>query len=254
MEIDGIKYRMSYDLHTHTTYSRGLIKPHGKGRTDQNVASAAASGLRGIAITDHGPGHAFYGIKWEDYPFQKEEILQVRHDYPNMDIFHSVEANIVESENYLDISKNDAEKFDFIIGGYHFGARDCHGIANWLASKGLMSKKRKEMLKRRNTRLVVNALDNNPLKILTHPGDKAEVDMNEVAAACERNHTLMEINNRHAFLSIEDIRTAMKYDVMFVISSDAHVPEAVGSFEAGLRRAVEAGLDLSRIANIESVT
>ena len=46
---------------------------------------------------------------------------------------------------------------------------------------------------------------------------------------------------------------AAKYDVQFVIGSDAHhhVPEKVGSFEGPLARALEAGLDPARIVNIE---
>ena len=39
--------------------------------------------------------------------------------------------------------------------------------------------------------------------------------------------------------------------VNFIISSDAHTPDRVGDFKAGIERAEEAGLDLSRIVNIE---
>jgi putative hydrolase len=43
----------------------------------------------------------------------------------------------------------------------------------------------------------------------------------------------------------------MRYDVSFIISSDAHTPEAVGRPEIGLERAERAGLELSRIVNLE---
>lgn len=61
----------------------------------------------------------------------------------------------------------------------------------------------------------------------------------------------MEISTWHSHLTVEEIRTAMKEDVKFVISSDAHTPDRVGSFEGGLARAFEAGLPLERIVNIE---
>ena len=63
--------------------------------------------------------------------------------------------------------------------------------------------------------------------------------------------TLIEINDKHQHLTIEEIRIAAKYDVQFVIGSDAHVPEKVGSFEGPLARALEAGLEPARIVNIE---
>ena len=60
----------------------------------------------------------------------------------------------------------------------------------------------------------------------------------------------MEINNRHGCLTVEGIRQAAKYDVTFIIGSDAHVPGDVGKYDEALRRAVEAGLDLKRIVNL----
>ena len=38
-------YRMVFDYHTHTTYSHGFIKPHGKGTVEENVQAAIARGL-----------------------------------------------------------------------------------------------------------------------------------------------------------------------------------------------------------------
>ena len=38
-----------------------------------------------------------------------------------------------------------------------------------------------------------------------------------------------------------------------MISSDAHKPENVGSFERGLDMAFEAGLDVDRIVNVEEI-
>ena len=36
----------------------------------------------------------------------------------------------------------------------------------------------------------------------------------------------------------------------FVISSDAHTPDAVGTYKEALQRALDAGLEVSRIVNI----
>ena len=66
-------YRMVFDYHTHTTYSHGVIVPHGKGTVEENVQAAIERGLEELAISDHGPGHVFYGIK-------RNRIDDLRHD------------------------------------------------------------------------------------------------------------------------------------------------------------------------------
>lgn len=103
----------------------------------------------------------------------------------------------------------------------------------------------------KNTDMTVKALYENDLKILTHPGDKGPFDIREIAKACAATDTLMEISTWHAHLTVDEIKICAKEDVKFVISSDAHTPERVGSFLGGIQRAAEAGLDLSRIVNIE---
>ena len=60
-----------------------------------------------------------------------------------------------------------------------------------------------------------------------------------------------ETRKGHTHLTAEEIRIAANYDVKFAISSDAHVPDKVGNYIAGVERAIEAGLDLERIVNIE---
>lgn len=85
---------------------------------------------------------------------------------------------------------------------------------------------------------------------LTHPGDKGPFDIDQIAYACARTKTLMEICGAHPYLTVEGIREAAKHDVKFIIGSDAHRPEDVGTFVPQLERALEAGLDIKRIVNI----
>ena len=67
-----MRYKLLYDLHTHTTFS------HGKGSIEDNVKVAIEKGLKAIAITDHGPGHLTYGIKREAIPIMRKQIdLQI---------------------------------------------------------------------------------------------------------------------------------------------------------------------------------
>lgn len=244
-------YRMLFDYHTHTTYSHGPVKPHGKGTIEENVRAAVEKGLEAVAISEHGPGHLTYGVKREKLPEIREEIERLKKIYP-IDIFMSVEANIVDRDNYLDVLPEEYDIFDFVNAGYHYGVTDGYCMANWMNAHGIRKHKEDELIEK-NTEMIVNAVENNKIKILTHPGDKAPVDMDRIAAACEKTGTWMEISTHHAHLTPAEIEICAKYDVGFVISSDAHIPGKVGTFEKGIEKARVAGLDLSRIVNIAEV-
>lgn len=237
------KYEMFYDLHTHTTYS------HGKGTVEENVREAFNRNMEFVAISDHGPGHLFYGVNREDFVNMRNDIERMNVKYPKMNIKMSVEANIVKSGNGLDIRPEEFDEFDFVIAGYHYGLFGCSCVRNWLWSKGI--KIGEESLRESNTRMVTEALRKNDISILTHPGDKGPFDIRTIAEVCAETDTLMEINTWHGHMTEEEIRTAAQVeDVKFIISSDAHSPGRVGDFKEGLERAIRAGLDVKRIVNI----
>lgn len=239
-------WKMTYDIHTHTTFS------HGKGTMEDNVKAAIEKGLSAVAISDHGPGHINYGFTKADIPLMRQEVNRLNAKYPEIKVYLSVEANIVNHGNHLDISREDFELFDFVLAGYHYGVSKGYCLANAMYRAGI-NKGNKEKLIRKNTRMIVGAINKNDIKVLTHPGDKAPIDMDAVAKACEKNNVLMEISTHHSHLTSEEIKVCMKYDVGFIISSDAHVPSKVGNFKEGIDKAKAAGLDLSRIVNIKEI-
>ena len=171
---------------------------------------------------------------------------------PKLNVKMSVEANIVEGGNGLDITPEEFEEFDFVIAGYHYGLFGCHCIRNWLWNKGFRSGEDK--LKKINTDMVIRSLKENDIAILTHPGDKGPFDIRAIAEVCAETDTLMEINTWHGHMTVEEIKIAAQVeDVKFIISSDAHTPDRVGDYKEGIERAAEAGLDLKRIVNIEEI-
>ena len=245
-------YIMTYDLHTHTTYS------HGKGSVGDNVKVALDKGLEYIAISDHGPGHIFYGMNRRDFPNLKNDIDKMTIKYQSINVRASIEANILHAtpgsnhENGLDIRPEEFEEFDFIIAGFHFGCFDCSSIRNWLWSHGIRFGE--EKLKESNTKMVIDALRKNDIAILAHPGDKGPFDIPAIAKVCAETGTLIEINGRHGHLTTEEIASVKDVEGLnFIISSDAHTPDAVGTYKTALQRALDAGLDISRIVNIRSV-
>lgn len=246
-------YRMVFDYHTHTLYSHGLtpFHSHGKGTVAENIAAAAAAGLEAVAISDHGPGHLTYGMRHGDAGRLRAEIAAAAPEYPGLAVYLSVEANIRGGERSLDITPEEAAAYDFIIGGYHLGVARGHSASNFTLTRGIFATEtriRKAIV--RNTDMVLRALYENNLRILTHPGDKAPVDIAAIARACAETDTWMEISNFHSNLTLEEIRIAAESEAKFVISSDAHSPGRIGSFKKGLHRALSAGLDPERIVNI----
>ncbi len=249
MQDRRTKYSLSYDIHTHTVFS------HGKGTIEDNVKAAREKGIRSIGISDHGPGHITYGVKRSAFPEMKKEIVRLRACYKDMEILLGVEANIIDRTGKLDVSQEDAEEFDFLLAGYHFGvfgdqpfqAMGIH-IRNYWSSQLMKRTSKKQVLQ--NTEMIVRSIYENQIKILTHPGDKGAVDIYEVALACANKNTLMEISTWHDWLTVDGIREAAKTDVGFVISSDAHTPGRVGDCRGAVERILAAGLDPQRVDNL----
>ena len=240
--------RITFDLHTHTTYS------HGKGSIADNAAMAAGLGLKRLGISDHGPGSITYGIKMDRIPDMRRDIEEASKLFPGLEISLGVEANTANADGSLDISKEDQQLFDYIIAGYHYsylGKKPFTGIGivlgGWAHERGFTTSQHARI---RNTDFIVNSLYANDIYILSHPGDKADFDIDAIAKACEETDTIMEINHRHHCLTVDGIKTAMKYNVRFILSSDAHTPGAVGNVENAWDRVVKAGLEPSRIINL----
>jgi putative hydrolase len=243
------QYRLSYDLHTHTTFS------HGKGSIEDNVRAAAAKGLKTVGISDHGPGHVTYGVKRTNISVMRKEVERLKPLYPEIEILLGIEANIINLSGKLDVTEEETKQFDYLLAGYHYGvfgenpafALGLHAqnlvISNWFRSSTKGQKKR-------NTELAVRAIYENNIKILTHPGDKGSFDIGEIALACADRGTLMEISTWHNWLTVDGIREAAKTGARFVISSDAHTPERIGDCQGAVVRIKEAGLDFERVANL----
>lgn len=251
------KYEMIYDHHTHTIFSHGL------GTILDNVKAAHEKGLESIAITDHGPGHLTYGLKRERIGEMKEKIKEAQFKYPDVKIFLGVEANILRKSPYIDVPYEDriSDGYDIILAGYHYGVLHGGVVENWLY-KHVFARGKEDCVNlsesgilERNTKMVVSCLkenykEGNHIDILTHPGDKGPFDLEEIAKACEKTNTLMEINGKHPHLTSEELKLIAKYNIKFVISSDAHHPKWVGEFKPQLLRALEAKIEPERIVNI----
>ena len=250
-DIGGAEYSIESDLHTHTRFS------HGRGSIEDNVKAAADIRLKQIAITDHGPGHIGFGVPRKKLAEIKAEIIRLRREYTNIEILFSVEANIMGPDGKLDINPEEYGFFDFICAGWHFGAFDGltpagigRTIGNLLWSS---SEKAGRKQLRHNTNMISNAIKSGGIKFITHPGDKAPVDMLEIAAVCAQTGTLLEINTNHMSLTPDIIKDILLTDVLFIINSDAHSPGRIGDFQAAIELIRETGIDPKRIVNLKKL-
>ncbi len=238
--------RLRGDYHMHSKYSGDC-----KNELEDIVKKAIALGLEEIAITDHGPAHAGYGIKKSDYPALRAAIDALNEAYPEIHILLGLEANLLGTDGTIDIDEDMLELNDWLNAGYHFGSRlgrdwGLH-IVNFLSR---FSKFFYEKAKRNNTRAMVNAMKRNNITMITHPGAKGPIDIDAVAQTAAETGTMLEINASHGHLTVEAIQKAMAYNVSFVVNSDAHSIERIGDVAEAIRRVEAAGLTVDRVFNL----
>lgn len=236
------------DYHTHTVYS------HGKSTVEENVVEAINKGLEVIAIAEHGPGHVFYGVSWENLRKIKKEIEELRIKYSGqIEILFGLEANIMDFNGNLDITPEEAKELDFLACGFHNGIipRDTIGKILYSPIKHLQkfSKSFEKKVIDYATDTMIKATYNYDIKFLTHPGAKLFVDAKRLAREMNPN-TLLEINNKHGFLDVNQLIELRDYPISFIINSDAHRASSVGDVSIALGRLEKAGISKDRVINI----
>ena len=231
------------DYHTHTKYS------HGKGTIEENVLEAISKGIKTIGISDHGYKHLAYGIKLNDIYKMREEIDKLNEKYSNIEILLGMECNILDSYGNIDINDKIIENCDYIMAGYHFGSKPTNvkALINHANNYVFKTEKAKEY----NTLGIINAMKNNNIFVITHPGDKGDIYIEEVAKVAKETNTKLEINSSHRFLNANQLRQIEHIGNTFIVGSDAHVPQNVGNFNLALNTIKEAKIDLSLIENIK---
>lgn len=231
------------DYHTHTVYS------HGKGTIEDNIKEAISKGIKTIGISDHGYKHISFGVKINDIYKMREEIDNLNIKYDNINILLGMECNILDDNGNIDINDKIIDSLDYIMAGYHFGSTptSLKSMFNHCNNYVIKSEKSKEY----NTKALINAMKKNNIFIITHPGDKGDIYIEEVAKIAKQTDTRLEINSSHGFLNANQLKQIKNIGNKFIIGSDAHRPENVGNFELAMKIAKEANLDLSLIENIE---
>ena len=232
--------RITMDLHTHTRYSR---LRHGKGTVEENIREARKKGI-GLAVSDHGPGHFFYGVRPKKYSARQKEIARENDRAGCRTALLGIEANLMDWEGRLDTELLPCPP-EVLLFGYHkgFWPLDRAGWRFWREVTFHPDRCREKM-----TAAVCRAMERYPVDILTHPGEYVPVDIRQVARTAARLGVALEINDRHG-LSPRQINTALEEGAYFILQSDAHSPGRVGDVGNASRLAAQAALPENRIVN-----
>lgn len=230
------------DFHTHTKYSDG------KGTIEQNIQNAAKSGLKAVAITDHGLKRIARGLSRKNFEKIRKEISDLSDKY-KIKVLFGVEANIVSSKGLLDLKEDDFKLFDIVLCGYHVGVYP-NGLkdAFWMAKNFFYRGS-----KASNTKVYIKAIEKNKIDIITHLNSKIRVNCKEVAKAAFDSNTLIELNGKRIDFTHEEFLEMYSTGVNFIINSDAHSPKRVG--EISVAENFLKGLDISldRIVNLGTI-
>jgi len=214
------------DYHTHTDNSDG------KGTVEQIVHAAKSAGLKEVAITDHGHGKWFGGIKPKQYSMLKALVEKCGEESGIRALF-GVEANITGTAGQIDFREEDYNEVDIVHCGIHRLVKPANIISfltfflpNWFC--GIFRFKPKS-LRRKNTEVVKRALTENKVDVYAHPNRYFRVDVVEVAKVCAERGILIELNSKKISFRPIDFERMLAVGAKFLIGSDAHTPRRVGA-------------------------
>ncbi|MDA8442388.1 MAG: PHP domain-containing protein [Peptococcaceae bacterium] len=240
--------KFSGDYHMHSKYSDG------RATVREMVQAGRREGLQAMAITDHGPHNVGFGIKNSAaFLDLKQELARMNDEYLDINLLVGCEADIVGMDGEIDVPEDIYRQLDLLIVGLHPLARPNNLVDLWPLNirnqLARYSHSQRQKVIAGNTKTLIAAMEKHPVNIISHPGLGMPIEVAEVARACVRNNVFFEINTGHHFPSLEDVRTAYREGVDFIVDSDAHFVASVGQLDYGARVLERAGVPVERIAN-----
>lgn len=240
--------KLTADFHTHTPYS------HGKNTVLENAERAKELGLAAVAITDHGFSHSFFGIKRREVPAFLQEVRAAR-EAVGIPVLAGIESNIRGFSGLCDLTESDYENFDVYLAGIHIVIRYEHfsdrklGWKNWRIKRS--GRAPDPALVKETTRAYINAVEKNPIDILTHLNFQCTADPVEVAKCCRDYGTYLEISAKKEHLTDEELAAVAATGVRFVVNSDAHSADRIGDASLAEKQILRVGIPLEQIDNID---
>lgn len=221
------------DLHLHTTWSEGETG------IMEMAKACQKQGYEYCAITDHTAGLGItHGLKESDIDKYIQEIktYNLRPTTRGFKILSGAETNIM-ANGKLDLPDESLKKLDLVIASIHSGFKE-----------------EKEQI----TSRILAAINNPNVDIIGHPSGRIierrsalNVDWEKVFQAAGDTGTIMEINASPDRLDLTDdlVLMARKFNVKFVISTDAHSIDTLTNMRYGVAVARRGWLNQDEVMN-----
>lgn len=231
VELDDIRG----DLQMHSTWSDG------KASIEEMARACTKLGYEYLALTDHSQAMAMVqGLTPERARKQWEEIAEVRERVKGIEIFRSVEIDILK-DGSLDMPDEILEELDVVVISVH----------------SFMDQDRGTMTER-----VLKAMAHPSVDILAHPTGRLinrresfELDVEAVLVAAAELKVAVELNANPNRLDFSDVHVhrAKELGVPVVISTDAHSPAGLENMRFGVDQARRGWLEAPDVLNTKSL-
>ncbi len=236
------------DYHTHTVYSDG------ENTISENAACAKELGIGTIAITEHGFTHLVFGLRRK----QKEEYVREIHrarDETGINVLVGIEGNVCGLAGRSDLKEEDYADFDIFLAGFHLMSQHDTPRDFFNSTRGYFKYhwggKPSARLVADTTRSYINAIQKNPIDVITHLNYECFADAVEVAKCCRDEGTYIEISGKKPHLSDEELVAVAETGVRFLVNSDAHSVTRIGDVAIALEQLQRVGIPFDRVDNIE---
>ena len=202
------------DMHTHTVASG-----HAYSTLHENVQFAKKHGIKILGISDHGPdmpgGPQLYFFN--NLKVVPKEIDGVR-------VLKGMEANIVDVDGNLDkLDPRALPVLDYLIASLHTICIE-------------------PSTKEDNTKAILNAMEQEKVKIIGHPDDaRYPLDYEAIVKRAKEKNILLEVNNSSLSPNTfrkgarENVKIYLelckKYGVRIIMGTDSHICYDIGIFD-----------------------
>lgn len=228
--------KIHFELHMHTPHSDGK-------NTVEEMATVAHKKNIKIGFSDHGPAHMFFGASNRDIAETAQEIAAYEAKHPAQRLLQGIEGNIL-GRGKTDVSYV-THPLDYALVGYHKGIFPRSMLSISLFSRSGFNKNRKAILM---TDELIAIMNNQQIIAITHPGEYIPIHMAPLAEAAAEYGILLEINERHP-CDPDDIALAAEKGAYFLLSTDAHIKSALGTFPRAWQAIDDAAIPTERIVN-----
>lgn len=220
--------RIAIDTHTHS-----ISSGHAYSTVDELARGAAARGLDGFALTDHGPA-----MPGGTHPYHFGNLRVLPSLIEGVRFYRGAEANIMDEGGRIDLDRRPLKHLDFVMAGLHEVCFEPRG-------------------REANTRAMIAALENPAVMAISHPGNPAfPIDQElvvrkaaELGKALEINDSSFRIRKGSDESCLALARLCAELGCPVTVGSDAHYWRDVGRFDRALETISRAGIAEERVIN-----